>query len=303
MDSPANKDAVNQISEFIEHQVKKQQQQQSSTNSINLIVGLNGPQGIGKTTLTSALALQLTNAGYRVYLLSIDDLYMTHADQCTLATTTANPLLARRGLPGTHDIDIGAEILEAFRNDHSDIRVPRYDKSLYNGEGDRCAEWTDWHVSSTASSAPRILLFEGWCLGFCPIGHQEIVSKLTTPSEGVLHRYSLNQLSWINTILERYTHAWYSFLDLFVVLEAESLDSVYVWREQQEQALRQRTGGNGMSPAVVRSFVDTFMVGYTLWLPQLLENGILIDNARRVIPMLTITFDHERRVIRTKQID
>jgi pantothenate kinase-related protein Tda10 len=115
------------------------------------------------------------------------------------------------------------------------------------------------------------------------------------------YSYSLEQLDWIDTILERYTHAWYSFLDLFVILEAESLDSVYVWREQQEQALRQHTGGNGMSPAAVRSFVDTFMVGYTLWLPQLLHSGILIDNTRQAMPMLTLTFNHRRQIIRTKQ--
>lgn len=136
------------------------------------------------------MALHLKDAGYQVYLLSVDDLYMTHADQCMLATTTANPLLIRRGLPGTHDIDIGKEILEAFRKGQSDIRVPCYDKSLYNGEGDRGTEWTNWHISSTATaSTPRILLFEGWCLGFCPIGHREVASKLATPTEIVLHRY------------------------------------------------------------------------------------------------------------------
>jgi pantothenate kinase-related protein Tda10 len=48
MASPVNKDAVYQISKFIEHQIKKQQ---PTTSPISLIVGLNGPQGIGKYTI------------------------------------------------------------------------------------------------------------------------------------------------------------------------------------------------------------------------------------------------------------
>ncbi|RKP22405.1 hypothetical protein SYNPS1DRAFT_20118, partial [Syncephalis pseudoplumigaleata] len=258
----------------------------------------------GKTTLTAALAQQLTALGHQVCQLSIDDLYLPYADQRALAASTASPLLARRGLPGTHDIALGTSILAAFRDGQSDIRVPRYDKSLHQGAGDRCTTWTHWHRTSASTSATRkrILLFEGWCLGFCPVGVPAIDAARAIPDETILSRYTLDELARVDSALEACVRDWYPLLDLFVVLEADSLESVYVWREQQEQMLRQRTGGGGMSPEAVRSFVDVFMVGYKLWLPQLLRHGIRTDrHARRAMPVLTLTLNHQRQIICTEQ--
>ncbi|KAI9599046.1 P-loop containing nucleoside triphosphate hydrolase protein [Syncephalis fuscata] len=299
-----NSDAVHRIALFIEKQINERVH--STEASTNIIVGLNGPQGIGKTTITRAVAAQLATAGHEVHILSIDDLYLTHTDQHELATTTANPLLAHRGLPGTHDIDLGKSILSAFRTGEQDIHVPVYDKSLYNGEGDRSFESIIWSKASlatatTAAAAPRILLFEGWCLGFSPIDQSTLELQLASPTKSILHQYSLAHLETINANLACYVDAWYPFIDLFVILEAEKLSSVYEWREQQEEALRQKNNGSGMSAAAIRSFVDVFMVGYLLWLSQLLQAGIRSTDTQRNTPTLTLTFNHQREIIRTKQ--
>jgi len=63
---------------------------------------LNGVQGAGKTTLVSALQETLSQKeGLQTLVCSIDDLYLSHEDQVTLAQEHAlNPLVQHRGEPG-----------------------------------------------------------------------------------------------------------------------------------------------------------------------------------------------------------
>jgi D-glycerate 3-kinase len=65
-------------------------------------VGLNGVQGVGKSTLVRLLAAALgRSAAVETLACSIDDLYLAHADQAALARRhAANPLLQHRGAPG-----------------------------------------------------------------------------------------------------------------------------------------------------------------------------------------------------------
>lgn len=66
------------------------------------IIGLNGLQGVGKTTLVRALAETLQNReGLSTLVVSIDDFYLTHADQLALAAAHPdNALVQYRGEPG-----------------------------------------------------------------------------------------------------------------------------------------------------------------------------------------------------------
>ncbi|PID64738.1 MAG: kinase, partial [Gammaproteobacteria bacterium] len=79
-------------------------QQQSTT----LYIGINGSQGSGKTTLADYLVMRLRQAGQHVCALSIDDFYLTKKQRQTLAQTV-HPLLATRGVPGTHDVDLAIQ--------------------------------------------------------------------------------------------------------------------------------------------------------------------------------------------------
>lgn len=65
------------------------------------IIGLNGVQGAGKTTLVSALSSALEDRGVPTLVCSIDDFYLTHEDQQALARSHPdNALVQHRGEPG-----------------------------------------------------------------------------------------------------------------------------------------------------------------------------------------------------------
>ena len=48
--------------------------------------------------------------GLRAAILSLDDIYLSGADRLQRANTI-HPLLATRGVPGTHDVGLGLQLL------------------------------------------------------------------------------------------------------------------------------------------------------------------------------------------------
>jgi D-glycerate 3-kinase len=197
---------------------------------------------------------------------------------------------------------LGEQILKGFRTGTVQLQVPQYDKSRYHGRGDRVG-WTTWQLNNGHTATPNVLIFEGWLLGFKHLTPVEL-DQLTNhaPPTSMLHRHTRTSLQTVNQLLASYETAWYTHLDLFIHLDPQTLDDVYIWREQQEQALRVRTG-SGMSPAQVKSFIDTFMVGYALWLPQLQQQGLIIaeHTSSRRIPTLRIVLDTNRSIVRTSE--
>ena len=65
-------------------------------------IGLNGVQGVGKTTLVRALATTLQQRErLSTLVVSVDDFYLRHQDQLALAAAhPANALVQVRGEPG-----------------------------------------------------------------------------------------------------------------------------------------------------------------------------------------------------------
>ncbi|MEC7481371.1 MAG: kinase, partial [Pseudomonadota bacterium] len=95
------------------------------------IVGINGSQGSGKSTLTSFIESFLTSVhNKKVVSLSIDDFYYDQSQRNALAIKV-HPLLATRGVPGTHDIPLA---LNTFRSLEKGTRtsLPRFNKATEN---------------------------------------------------------------------------------------------------------------------------------------------------------------------------
>src|SRR5688572_25557618 len=127
----------------------------ASTNHQALLVGVSGCQGSGKSTLASLLVLLLKELmGLNAINLSIDDFYLTHADRQMLARTV-HPLLATRGVPGTHDIDLALETIAKLRGQGT-VAIPRFDKAV----DDRMPR-EQWPV---VMAPMDVIVLEGWCL-------------------------------------------------------------------------------------------------------------------------------------------
>lgn len=143
-----------------------------------LVVGITGPQGLGKSTLAESLQDELESGLHpcgrlNVQRFSLDDVYLSHSAQTALAQQqTENPLIQTRGQPGTHDIGLCLRMLDALCGPCGKyVKVPEYDKSAFGGEGDRAF---DGYIPSekeisVARQTPEpldIIIFEGWCVGF-----------------------------------------------------------------------------------------------------------------------------------------
>jgi len=236
------------------------------------IIGLNGVQGAGKTTLVKQLALELKeNHNLETLVVSIDDFYMTHTDQQWLAKKCpGNALVQHRGEPGTHDTDLLRQFFYSMMNYQPTV-VPQYDKSAFKGQGDRvpAEEW----VAVNQEGTPRIevIIFEGWCVGFRPRDPADIKQM---HDESVFHadvsrlyRHRLEDLLFVNDQLAHYN--WVTDrLSLFIHIDAQELKYVYKWRQEQEEALHLEKG-TGMTEQQVKDFVDGYIPGYELYLDPL----------------------------------
>ncbi|KAK4040750.1 P-loop containing nucleoside triphosphate hydrolase protein [Parachaetomium inaequale] len=238
-------------------------QHAGEANPRPFIVGLNGVQGVGKTTLVRALAETLQEReGLPTLVVSIDDFYLTHADQLALAAAHPdNALVQYRGEPGTHDIPLLTTFLTALTTNHHPTPIPQYSKSAFSGLGDRLPPSTWPHTSPTAP--PRVLILEGWCIGFRPLPSDLVAQKWSAPSR-TLHNHKLSHLEFINARLADYDAVIKSVLDAFIHIDAEDTEYVYAWRAEQEAQLRRETG-DGMSAEQVVKFVDAYYPAYELF--------------------------------------
>ena len=173
-------------------------------------LGLSGIQGSGKTTLCNHLTTALRSSPHnlRALTISIDDLYLPHSQLSSLsALCPLNPFLRQRGPPGTHDVELGEDVLSKLAIQKEPVKIPRYDKSKHGGKGDRLKEdlWDEetppWDV----------VILEGWCVGFRSLPEEQVERKWggsKTRGEGTLGTHRLEDLLWINRTLGRYTGLW-----------------------------------------------------------------------------------------------
>ena len=125
-----------------------------------LVVGISGAQGSGKTTLSAFLEAWLEREeGLSAATLSLDDCYLDNASRQALAAEV-HPLLVTRGVPGTHDVELAASLLDALTASTGEVRLPVFDKV----RDDRAPEASWRRVRAPVD----VVLFEGWCVGARP---------------------------------------------------------------------------------------------------------------------------------------
>lgn len=280
---------------FIINQLKRQ------PDGRVFFIGLNGLQGVGKTTLVKTLEQTLASPPYslNVVVLSIDDLYLTRDDQVALAAANPqNKLVQHRGEPGTHDMELGQRVFQDL-SEGSETLIPSYDKSQFNGAGDRspAASWR--RVNTSSDEKVQVVLFEGWCVGFQALTDEQVKDKYQASvrshesKEGpvtTLWKHSLQDLLLVNTRLREYEKIT-SRLDAMVHIDALDTQFVYKWRLQQEAEMRSATG-RGMSDEQVISFVDGYYPAYELYTVGL-RTGVFKENGWQ----LRIVVNEQRRVV------
>ena len=168
---------------------KIQQQKESKP----LLISFNGAQGSGKSTLTAFLQIIL-NQHFKLSTveISIDNFYLTHQQRQQLAKDI-HPLLATRGVPGTHDVDLAAKTIECLKQVSADnpCLVPQFDKSI----DDRLPpeQWN--HVVKPVD----VILFEGWC-NHAPVQTAEALKQpinrleRAEDTQGIWRNYANDQL-------------------------------------------------------------------------------------------------------------
>ncbi|MDJ0796463.1 MAG: glycerate kinase [Calothrix sp. MO_167.B12] len=207
-----------------------------------LIQGILGGQGTGKTTMCGVLKIILHQLGDHCLSLSLDDLYKTYSDRLILQQQ--DPRLIWRGPPGTHDVDLGVDILQQIRQGNSQIAVPRFDKSLHQGAGDRTTPEIVHNID--------IVLFEGWFVGVQPI-HP---AAFDSPPPPIITNGDKNFARDMNAKLDDYLPLWEQ-LDSLMVLYPQDYRLSLTWRKQAERQMI-AAGKSGMSDAQIDDFVNYF---------------------------------------------
>ncbi len=219
-------------------------------SSLPLVVGLQAPQGAGKTTLMTHVLACLPDLGLRGTSVSIDDFYLTREAQLALAAAHhGNPYLEHRGYPGTHDVALGERTIAALRSLGSRAtgavaQVPVYDKSAHGGRGDRLpgSAWRE------VTGPLDIVFVEGWMLGFTPVAEADLPDpRLAEP----------------NRALADYDR-WHRQLDAMVVIRALEPEFVLTWRVEAEENMK-KAGRPGLEQAAIEDYVRRFLPAYRLY--------------------------------------
>jgi D-glycerate 3-kinase len=197
-----------------------------------LVVGINGCQGSGKTTLADYLCTSLQIRGLKAIAISIDDFYLSRQQRQALALNV-HPLLATRGVPGTHDLKLALATLKSLAQDSGEIKVPRFNK--VQDERFPIELWPQ-------VEAPfDIIILEGWCVGISAQNKAELLSPMNELER--LQDPFGHWRQYVNQQLEtEYPELW-QLIDRLIMLQAPSFSCVYQWRLEQEQKLEQQVLG------------------------------------------------------------
>jgi D-glycerate 3-kinase len=256
-----------------------------------LVLGINGCQGSGKSTLAAYLQTVFeSDYQLKIVNLSMDDFYLSQAARAENARLI-HPLLATRGVPGTHDITLAIRTLQSLLAGHA---VPL---SRFNKAEDELYPESDW---DRAPTEPDLIILEGWCLAATPVADEQLLTPLnlleaTQDPDGRWRRY-------VNDCLASDYQTLFTMIDCLVMLKAPAFENVYQWRLEQENKLakklqsqdnnRGETCHSGlMSAGSIADFIQFF---------QRLTEQMLIDVPERadhcyyLDPQRQIVHEHHR---------
>lgn len=213
-----------------------------------VVIGLCGCQGSGKTTLAEAVMAACGKEGLRSAALSIDDLYLTRAERGQLAREV-HPLLATRGVPGTHDVALGIAVFKALERGEAAL-LPRFDKAR-----DDRAPKAEWPRGPARCEA---LIFEGWCVGARPQPAEYLMLPVNDleareDADGTWRRFA-------NDALAGPYRELFAWIDRQILLACPGFEVVHRWRLEQERELALNAGPDAtlMDEAAIGRFISHY---------------------------------------------
>lgn len=217
------------------------------------VIGINGAQGSGKSTLSAVLKLVLESKyHWQVVVLSIDDIYLTRTERKRLARSV-HPLLKTRGVPGTHDVALGLTLINRLKTlkKGQQMHVPRFNKAT-----DDRLPTDQWDA---ISGPVDLILFEGWCVGTAAVDPADLTQPINR-----LEAEEDKQAIWrhyVNQQLAGPYHELFGHIDYLMFLQVPDFDSVKSWRLEQEQKLAEKFKGEAaglMNAQEIERFIQHY---------------------------------------------
>ena len=218
------------------------------------VVGVSGGQGSGKSTLARLFIAAIELTGRSAATCSLDDFYLSRHRREELARAV-HPLLATRGVPGTHDVELALETLDGLASQGTTL-VPVFDKGH-----DDVSPQSEWKV--VAGPVAQVV-FEGWCLGAPP----EPQARLGRPVNALESREDADG-RWrrhVNQCLADHYQRLWQRLDFLVYLQVPDFAAVGRWRAQQEEQL---PAPRRMTPGTLQRFLAHYE-RLTLWMLEVM---------------------------------
>ncbi len=238
------------------------------------VFAITGLQGTGKSTLSAQIAELAIQRDMRVTVLSIDDFYLPKAQRIALANQI-HPLLATRGPPGTHDVALACQTIDALQQGKP-TALPQFDKIA-----DERIDSIDWPIQAK----PDFIIFEGWFLKVPPRSHDQLAEPINSlerdlDQQGIWRSYCNKALSDYKPLWQRINH--------LVFLQGPGFDHVLRWRSEQEKTLQ---AGNPDRSTMSAEQIAQFILFFERisrqalsTLPAIADTTIRVDAQR--IPLL-----------------
>lgn len=227
------------------------------------VIGINGAQGSGKSTLSALLKLVLESKyHWQVAVLSIDDIYLTRKQRAGLARSV-HPLLQTRGVPGTHDVALGLSIIDQLKTLEKGqlVHLPRFNKATDDRQPP--GQW------AAVPGPVDLILFEGWCVGSEAVDPAQLsqpVNRLEAEedAQGIWRTY-------VNQQLQGPYRQLFQQIDYLIFLQVPDFDSVRNWRLEQEQKLAGKMSGEAAAGLMNAGEIERFIQHYQRLTRQNLE--------------------------------
>ena len=249
-----------------------------------LFVGVNGTQGSGKSTLCDFLLEYLTELhDLAVISISLDDFYFGSDVRAELANKI-HPLLATRGVPGTHDVVQMQSCFEALAKQHTVI-VPRFDKATDNPSPE--SEWL------TVTKAVDIVFMEGWCWGIRAQTDKAMIEPVNNLE--ALEDIEATWRIFVNNQLRDQYEPLYDYMHYWVMLQAPGFSTVHDWRCEQEHKLRAKLNADNANTEQLAGLMsDKQILRFIQHYQRLTEHGLTslpeacdavfeMDNQRHIV--------------------